>query len=459
MDYLKEYRRFITSHYLSDGIRITIGIALPAIVLGFFGELQTGIAVALGAMCVSSTDIPGPIHHRKNGMLACLFSIIAVAGLTGLSSGSPTALGITITVFCFVFCMIGVFGARAISVGVAALLIMVLSIGRHFTYQQLLMYVACIGIGGLWYMLLSLLLYSIRPHKLTQQALGEYISNVARYLRVRGTFYSPEVNYDEVYSQMLEQQIVVEHNQNLVSELLFKSRSISKDSTPTGRILMMIFLDMTDLYERTMMAVHDYRQLHQRFDNTGILQQFQTVINNIADELDETGLAVQSGIAARENEPLAASVQQLKEEFIKFRNERRTAENLEELIGLFHILQNIEDISTRLNTVKLYTSFDTRKIKPAEGRIGYKGIVNSQNISWQVLRDNLSIHSNIFRHALRVSIATLAGYIISRFLSVGHSYWILLTIIVILKPTYSLTRKRNAQRLWGTASGAVTGLI
>ncbi len=90
--------------------------------------------------------------------------------------------------------------------------------------------------------------------------------------------------------------------------------------------------------------------------------------------------------------------------------------------------------------------------------VDYTGLINTQNISWQLLKDNLTLDSNIFRHALRVSIATLAGYIISRYLSVGHSYWILLTIIVILKPTYSLTQKRNYQRLLGTAIGALLAL-
>jgi uncharacterized membrane protein YccC len=44
-------------------------------------------------------------------------------------------------------------------------------------------------------------------------------------------------------------------------------------------------------------------------------------------------------------------------------------------------------------------------------------------------------------------------------LPVGHSYWILLTIIVILKPAYSLTKKRNYERLVGTILGAAVGML
>src|SRR4030095_6816251 len=50
-------------------------------------------------------------------------------------------------------------------------------------------------------------------------------------------------------------------------------------------------------------------------------------------------------------------------------------------------------------------------------------------------------------------------YSLSIFLPVGHDYWILLTIIVILKPAYALTRQRNIQRLGGTLAGAAIAAL
>lgn len=406
-------------------------------------------------MSATVTDIPGPIHHRRNGMLVSVIAVVVVALLTTLLSPYIFWTGVLITVCCFVFCMIGVYGARSISIGVAALLIMVLSIDRPLGQKELLDHLFFLLAGGLWYMLLSLTLYSIRPYKLVQQALGECILHTSDYLRTRALFYSATVDYDEVYRQMLEEQVKVEHSQNLVGELLFKNRAILKESIPTGRILMMIYLDLQDLFEKTITSFQDYRLLHKYFDGTGILQRYQLVITKIANELDEIGLAVQSGYAARENESLQDAVQLLKKEFEAFRNARHNAENLEGLISLRQILQSIEDIASRLTTLQLYTTYDKKKIKTISKDLQAPAVINEQHINWQVMRENLTFSSNIFRHALRVSIATLAGYIIAQYLTVGHSYWILLTIIVILKPTYSLTKKRNYQRLLGTVIGAL----
>jgi len=133
MDYIKQYKSFINSHYLNGAIRITVGITLPAILLSQFNNLGAGISVSLGAMCVGNTDNPGPIHHRRNGMIACMLIIFLVTLLVDLASASHIWTGLLVLIFCFLFSFIGVYGARASSIGVNALLVMVLNIDRPHT--------------------------------------------------------------------------------------------------------------------------------------------------------------------------------------------------------------------------------------------------------------------------------------------------------------------------------------
>src|ERR1700744_3975717 len=113
MDYVRQYKRFINSHYLSGAIRITAGITLPAILLGYFNNLSAGIVLSIGAMCVANTDNPGPIHHRRNGMIACVLIIFLVTLLTGIVSWSPVLTGILGFICCFVFSLMSIYGARA----------------------------------------------------------------------------------------------------------------------------------------------------------------------------------------------------------------------------------------------------------------------------------------------------------------------------------------------------------
>jgi len=458
MDYLKKYKSFLYSYYLSSGIRITAGVVLPAVILGYFNMLSEGVAISLGAMCVSGTDNPGPIHHRRNGMLICLLFLVVVAILTSLAAAYPFWLAILITIFCFVFSMIGVYGSRAISIGLSALLIMVLQVGHAGHGKVVFIQAGYIMLGGLWYTGLSLLLHNFAPFRLAQQAVGECIAVTADYIRIRASLYDEHTDSEKAYSQMIEQQVVVHQNQELVRELLFKSREIVKDSTNTGRTLVMLFRSLVDLFEKIITGYQDHKELHVVFAGTGIMEKYRELILQLAVELDDISIAVSSGRRSRETTALPDAIRDVRKFYIELRSKKRTSENLQYFITLRNILGNIEDIANRIHTLHLYTSYQEPVTRPVELDESQK-FVNRQDYSFKVLIANLSLQSNYFRHALRVSLATLVGYIISLSLKVGHNYWILLTIIVILKPAYSLTKKRNYERLLGTIAGAVAGLI
>jgi uncharacterized membrane protein (TIGR01666 family) len=459
LDYIKEYKSFINSHYLSEGVRITAGVVLPALVLNHFNLLAIGVVVSLGAMSVSLTDNPGPIHHRKNGMIACVIINTLMAILTGFAAPYPVLLGLLILVACFVFSMIGVYGTRVNSIGISALLILVLNIDRHHQGWDVILNALYILAGAAWYMLLSLLLYSFRPYKLAQQALGDCIIATADYLRVRASFYEKEVDYEETYKRMLEQQVVVHQKQELVRELLFKSRYVIKDSTNTGRTLVMIFTDIVDLFERTLTTYHDYKALHEVFGKGDILEEYRKLVIDLTNELDEIGIAVKIGTASVETGLLGTHILNTKSYFETYRDNNRNAANVDAFISMRHILSSIEDIGSRIHTLHLYTTYDKDLLKQKMPPSDYDQFVTHQSIDLKLILDNLTLESNYFRHALRISIATLIGFIASLFFTVGHSYWILLTIIVILKPAYSLTKKRNYQRLMGTVLGAIIGIM
>jgi uncharacterized membrane protein YccC len=73
------------------------------------------------------------------------------------------------------------------------------------------------------------------------------------------------------------------------------------------------------------------------------------------------------------------------------------------------------------------------------------------------VRAHLRWGSPIFRHAVRLALALLCGLVVARSLFVhqAHDYWILLTIAVILRPNYGVTRQRLKDRLLGTLLGCL----
>lgn len=459
MDYVKEYKHFVNSHYFSDGVRITIGVALPAILLSYFNLLNIGLTVSIGALCASITDTPGPIHHRKNGLWVCNACIFLVALLTGLATPHPLLLAVLILVSSFSFSMLGVYGNRAASIGTAALLAMVLSLEHRLSNWDVLLQAGYMLIGGVWYTLLSLSVHQLGPYVLPRQALGECILETANYLKIKAAFYRQGVNVADNYEKLVAQQLVVNEKQDIVRELLFKSRLVVKESTATGRILVMLFLDIVDLFERAMASHQDYLLLHHIFDNTGILEDYHHLLQQMVTELENIGIAVTMQRPAAPAADLRKTIKKIQQHYEALRSEMLNATTLPAFIGLKNILGNIENIARRIGTLNQYTSFDKKISQQFKLDVALSQFISHQEIDWPLLRNNLTLDSNIFRHSLRVSIAALTGLLIARILPFGHGYWILLTIMMIMKPAYGLTKQRNYERLIGTIIGGIIGAL
>src|SRR3546814_11085779 len=87
-----------------------------------------------------------------------------------------------------------------------------------------------------------------------------------------------------------------------------------------------------------------------------------------------------------------------------------------------------------------------------------------------MLTSNLRLDSSHFRYACRVAIAALLAMSVSAIWShlgiltrvapglSAHSYWIVLTVLVVMTPGFALTRQRNGWRLAGTLIGCALAL-
>ncbi len=79
--------------------------------------------------------------------------------------------------------------------------------------------------------------------------------------------------------------------------------------------------------------------------------------------------------------------------------------------------------------------------------------ISSRRVPFRQIFSNLAMASPSFRHALRVTIGVGIGFWVGRLLPLTNAYWIVMTVVIILKPGYSLTKQRNTQRILGTAIG------
>jgi len=451
----REIKAFIFSQYFSEGLRITFGVLLPSLVFFHLDQLEVGLTISLGAVCVSIADNQGPINHKRNGMFFCSIFVFLTSLLTGFLNQYPILISFEIIILCFFYSMFSVYGNRASSIGTAALLVMILSIDQDVTASKgPWIHALLIFAGGIWYMLLSLSLSQIRPFRLAQQAMGECIREVAKYVRLKADFYDAETDFDQNYKKLISEQVIVNQQQDSVRELLFKTRLMVKESTLLGRLLILVFLDIVDLFEQTMATHYDYRTLHKTFGKSNTLIEFKAIIIKISEELENLSYYIISNQIPKRLNDFKYELERLKK-CVDLVEESGT-----NAFVLKKILINVRNMISRID--KIYTYFNQKQLTGQEIKsdVDFSKFVSHQNFDFKLLKENLSPKSSIFRHSVRVALMCLIGFLVSKLFPVGyHSYWILLTILVLLKPAYSLTKQRNIERLIGTITGGIAGAL
>lgn len=453
---LKEVISFFYSQYFSDGLRITIGVLLPSLLMAQIGHFEAGIFMSLGALCVSGVDTPGPVRYKRNAMAICNLCVFLTAIITGFARLNIITLGIEITAFSFLFSMLTVYGNRAAAVGTGALLVMILMMDEAVKPADVLGVSAIILAGGLWYMFFSLVFFGIRPYRAAQQALGENINDIAIFLRIKAAFYEPDTDIDDNYRKLVSQQIQVSQHQDIVREILFKTRLLVQESTSASRILVLTFVDLVDMFEGIMATHYDYEGMRQKFKGTGILEEVAKILYHMANEVESVAFIVLSNTKYKTPVDFTPELEQLKLKIDAFGENDNETSNL----VLKKILVNLRDMNQKITSIyNYYHSDSARLLFENRRKIEYTKFVTQQDYAPHIFGDNLSFESATFKHALRVSLVCLIGFIVSKFISAGHhSYWILLTIIVILKPGFSLSKQRNYQRLIGTICGGIIGI-
>lgn len=453
----REIKSFFYSQYFSDGLRVSLGILLPSLIFTQFDQFELGLTLSLGALCVSVVDIPGPVMHKRNAMAICNLCIFLVALITGFARLNVLTLGIEITALSFLFSMFTVYGNRASSVGTAALLMMIFMIDKDLKPADVLIYSLTVTAGGIWYMLFSIAFFTVRPYRAAQQALGESILDVVKFLKIKADFYLPGTDIDGNYLKLVSQQIQVSQHQDAVRELLFKSRIMVKESTNASRVLVLTFIDLIDLYEQILATHYDYKQVRERFGNTGILEEIAHVLHHLAGELENIGYAILANKRYSRSHNFDAELEHLKRKIDEVALTEPGTSNL----VLKKILINLRDLSENIyNIFNYYNSRSSKTLLENPNEVEYSKFVTHQDYAPQIFADNLSFSSAAFKHALRVSLVCLIGFITAKSIALGHhSYWVLLTIIVILKPGFSLSKQRNYQRLIGTIAGGAIGIL
>ncbi|MDR6207159.1 MULTISPECIES: FUSC family protein [Paraburkholderia] len=462
MRYSVEIKKFLYSQYFYGGLRIAVGVSLPAVLcLIVFHNRELGFTIATGALGACVVDMPGPLKYKHNEMLACSVIGFLSALATGLATVNPVALWCTVVPLTFVLSLIVVYGNRWPQISFATLFMMIMTLEEHFTPIQALVNASWILVGGLWFTYWSTAVSRWMMHRIEQQALAESVFACADYLLARAAFYDLDNDLDECYRNLVAKQIAAVERQDAARDIVLRNLPKLKSGKlePRRAMLFNLFINTVDLHELFVGTHTDYPLVRNTFGGTDLLVFYRDLIRKAAEDLEEIGLAVLQNHAPRARVNVKAELRAIEFEIELMRKQELPAKNPEAYSAVSSTFRRVWSATRLIDKMRKSLSSDPATTE-TELRLdqALNRFVSSRRVPFGQIFSNLTMSSPSFRHALRVTIAVAVGFWLGRLLPLTNAYWIVMTTVIILKPGYSLTKQRNGQRIVGTLIGCTASI-
>ena len=452
MHYALNLRTFIYSHYFYLGLRVAIGLVGLALLTQEINDSATAMTVCIGALCTTLMDMPSPLRHKFNEMLASVLLCSAVTLLISLCGPVQWLLMTVLVLVSFLASMMVVYGKKSMPLQLAALFIMTMSMEHQMTWQQSFHHAGLFMLGGLIYLAYAMAIAWVLRHRIKQQVLAEALFELAAYIDIKADFYDTRFNLTEQFNKLVRHQSILADRQQASRDLILRSHKNSKDA-----IVVQVHVCMLDLYELILSTHTDYALLRQHLADSDVLKSLHDLAYKAARDIESVAYAVTRKRASyaqisydKEWADIEAEIARLQakgdaaqEALATLRAQRNKIRAILKMIAELH-----------LATQKVYDNV------PFWSGADMAPFLSQQKYELKTLLSNLRLDSPVFRFALRVSMAISVGLLIGHWLPyAAHSYWIVLTIVIILRPTFSMTRQRRADRIIGTIIGCVVTAI
>jgi len=461
--------RFLYSHYFFGGVRQGVGMLLPVLVLGgIFGEYAFGLVATFGAQCLAIIDQPGgPQRHRTNEMLGgALLATMAVA-ITGAVSTYPVLLWLAIIGQCFIFSMFSVFGKRGGLIGFGGLLIMTLTMHSPMTPSQVLPHALATLGGALFYLAFSLAFSRVFWLREERQAMSVALFATADYMAARSRFYDETTDLDDIYRELIQSQSVMTEKHQSARDIVLRTLPRGRGYGDSERVMLWnMFVNMLQLLD-TLVASHtDYASLRRVLAGHDCLLFMRDALVKMSLELNRIALDVSRGRAVQYRSSPKAELRAIEYEIEQFKQQGMSEREPETLALIVQVLRRLRNASRIVSKLADHTDARMDAQPTDELRIdkSLTQFMSRQELRIGMITSNLRLDSPYFRYAVRVTLAAalamgLIGQWMTPQVSSAHSYWVLLTIVIIMKPGFALTRQRNGWRLMGTLIGCLLALL
>ncbi|WP_348825240.1 FUSC family protein [Flavobacterium aestuarii] len=452
---IDKIEKFTDSTYFTNALKATISAVIPVLICTYLNHFEIGFTIALGTFLTYPSDIPSSLKHKINGIIVTAFLVAGVNLLINLTYPLPFVFYPLFPMLIFILAMLSVYGQRATFTSFSALLSASLSFAHMHTGWEMIQYSGLILAGGLFYLLISLLFHYIKPYRYAELQVADCIKLTAKYLKLRGDLWNSTANRKAILEKQLHLQVELNDIHHNIRRVLI-GKQISAVSSHQNRKMLIVFISLLEILELALSTSFDHNKLHQKFEkHPKTLATYQSLAYNLASTLKQLSKNIVKRTNYIPEHTLREHLSALENAITVYENELGKAEASEGVLMLKTMLEYAEKQIEKIKIIE-------RAFTSVANNYDFKGkdkdlekFLTPQYYPISTLIQNISFSSTIFRHSLRLTVAIILGGIAGKILPFQNVYWILMTIIIIMRPGYGLTKQRSIQRAIGTVVGGI----
>lgn len=428
--------------------KILLGLAGSTFVPWYLGELNAVVPVTLGVVAAAVTDIDVRPLKKLLYIVMTLIGFGFAAASVELLFPYPLFFVLGLIFSAFFFTMIGVLGKRFNVMAFGALLMGAYTMLSHGLFPQQYELTFYLSIGAAWYFFIAFIENLFQPIRAVESAIAECFYNTARFLDAKATFFDPDEknHFQKQFAQITQLNDELVTSLNAARFALFDHLKLNRQNTESQKMLNDYFL-LQDIHERINANYGHYEALSQQFKHSDVLFRFARILNLQAKECVKLSVAIKY----RSDYEYDST---LNDYFGYLQTSLRNQEQTSLTQSLFDILDNLNHINWLFSHVN---NVDEIKAQYQESDIAGDSIGTLPEI-WNRIKQNMTIQSGLFRHAIRMSLVFAAGYGIIQLTHLPHGYWVVLTSLFVCQPNYSTTKHRLILRTIGTIGGILIGI-
>jgi len=449
-----QFLKLFVGQHVANGLGVAAGVMTMAVGATVSLGFAAGFAVTLGAIAASIGDFPAPLRDKAKSMSVGFALALAAVALT-LTWERWLVVEIAAIGFVSFFAgLVSGYGRWALATSMQILVATVLALGLPPpTPEAEALILLRMAIGGGGYIAISLMISRLIAASDRRMMTSEALRDLASYLFAYARFADAQSDIAAVYGRVIRSQAAFSEQLQAARALLLENPLKTPERARLAASIGLM-LDTLDALVAAQCDLPDLRGLPAAAEwmrRVGVLLR--------ATALDIQHLALDL-IAHRA--PSLPKDHQLARDAVRREGLRLIADAdtpADVRAGIGRTLARFD--AARAAIYRLERALGDQE----EARAALSGVTLSafrprRSFALRVLRPHLTPASPVFRYAARLSLAMMAGALAA--VELGgerHGNWVLLTIAVILRAGYGLTRQRRNDRVIGTLIGCALASV